>query len=257
MKKSLILFVFLLGMLSTYAQVPQSFSYQAVARDNQNNCLSNTLINIQISILNNSTSGTVIYRERHENIQTNAVGHFQINIGKGIPQVGPQVLAFSDINWSADSRFVKVEIAPGNSNTYSEIGTSQFLSVPFAMYAQNKPTYDSGWITMQSQAGNNSYKEFAHNLNAYPSNVKVLVRATSGNNQGFIFEGMGSAQSDDDNDEYGGVIFAYNQNTVRLWAPTVANNNPKGSIIMVGDGWGNEINSQFSASAEVRVLVWK
>ena len=60
------------------------------------------------------------------------------------------------------------------------------------------PDYDSGWFTMQSQQGTNSYKQVTHNLGVYPSRVKVLVKAIDGANKGFIFEGSGSAQNDDD-----------------------------------------------------------
>nr|VFK69963.1 MAG: Collagen triple helix repeat-containing protein [Candidatus Kentron sp. TUN] len=120
------------------------------------------------------------------------------------------------------------------------------------------PNYDSGWFTMQSQQGTNSFKQVSHNLGVYPSRVKVLVKAIDGANNGFIFEGSGSAQSDDDDaNNYGGVVFAYDQNRVRIWAPDKNNNNREGSIVNVQDGWGGEVNSQRSHTAQVKVLVWK
>lgn len=119
------------------------------------------------------------------------------------------------------------------------------------------PDFDSGWFEMSSQAGTASFKEVAHNLGVYPSMVKVLTKATDGNNNGFIFEAMGSAQADDEDDSYGGVIFAYNQNTVRIWAPDKNNNDANGRIINLGDGWGGEVNTQQSQTAQVRVLAWK
>jgi len=122
--------------------------------------------------------------------------------------------------------------------------------------------YDSGWFEMKSQAGVNSYKEISHNLGVYPKRVKVLVKAIDGANQGFIFEGTGSAQKDDDTvdtnpKEYGGIVFAYNENRVRLWAPDKNNDSASGSIICVTDGWGGEVNAQQSHTASVKVLVWK
>ena len=121
------------------------------------------------------------------------------------------------------------------------------------------PDYDSGWFNMSSQAGANSYRELTHNLNQYPAHVKVLTRAVDGNNNGYIFEAMGGAQTDDDESSgsYGGLIFAYNLTKVRLWAPTFSNNTSYGRIINVQDGWGNEINSQDSNNAQVRVLAWR
>ncbi len=120
------------------------------------------------------------------------------------------------------------------------------------------PDFDSGWFEMHSQAGVASYKEIEHGLGVYPSRVKVLVKAIDGANAGFIFEGSGTAQGDDDDShQYGGVIFAYNQTEVRMWAPDKSNSNNIGSIINIADGWGGEVNAQQSHTAEVKVLVWK
>jgi hypothetical protein len=121
------------------------------------------------------------------------------------------------------------------------------------------PDYDSGWFTMKSQAGTASFKEITHGLGVYPSKVKVLVKAIDGENNGFIFEGMGSAQNDDDQKygQYGGVIFAYNDWNIRLWAPDKNNTNSHGRIIFVADGWGGEMHSQSSQQALVKVKVWK
>nr|VFJ57036.1 MAG: Collagen triple helix repeat-containing protein [Candidatus Kentron sp. FW] len=118
------------------------------------------------------------------------------------------------------------------------------------------PDYDSGWFTMQSQQGTNSFKEISHNLGVYPSRVKVLVKAIDGANNGFIFEGLGGG-GDDEQDQYGGVIFAYDQNRVRIWAPDRNNASANGYIIWVHDGWGGEKNYQYSHTAQVKVLVWK
>ena len=100
--------------------------------------------------------------------------------------------------------------------------------------------------------------EVTHNLGVYPSRVKILTRPTSGVNSGFIFEGMGAAQGDDDaSSNYGGVVFAYDATRVRLWAPDRNNDSSNGYIINVYDGWGGETNIQYDHNAEVRVLLWK
>lgn len=121
------------------------------------------------------------------------------------------------------------------------------------------PDYDSGWFTMKSQDGTNSFKEITHGLGVYPSQVKVLVKAIDGANKGFIFEGTGAAQNDDDgsNPDYGGVIFAYNDWNIRLWAPDRRNGSSYGRIITIYDGWGGERHSQRSQEALVKVKAWK
>ncbi len=123
--------------------------------------------------------------------------------------------------------------------------------------AWSTANYDSGWFNMSSQAGAASFQQRTHGFGAYPSKVLVLVRATSGANNGFIFEAVGAAQSDDDNDAYSGVVFAYNTSLVRLWAPDRNNDNSGGRMIYVADGWGGEVNAQNSQTAQVRVLCWR
>ena len=127
-----------------------------------------------------------------------------------------------------------------------------------SMLKSTLPFFDSGWFEMKSQAGPDSFTEISHNLGTYPSKVKVLIKAIDGNNEGYIFEGMGMAQADDDAEyqTYGGVVFAYNQTKVRLWAPDRDTHSATGAIINIRDGWGGEVNSQKSHTALVRVLVW-
>ncbi len=145
----------------------------------------------------------------------------------------------------------KLEIASGGIK-FSD-GTIQ------TSFALPPPDFDSGWFEMSSQAGEASFKEIEHGLGVYPSRLKVLVKAIDGANNGFIFEASGTAQTDDDEGQsYGGVIFAYNQTEVRIWAPDKSNNNSQGSMINIVDGWGGEVNAQTAShTAEVKVLAWK
>jgi len=121
------------------------------------------------------------------------------------------------------------------------------------------PDYESDWFTMKSQAGTASFREITHGLGVYPSKVKVLVKAIDGHNKGFIFEGVGATQHDDDEkvSQHGGLVFAYSDWKVRLWAPDKHNNYAHGFIINVGDGWGGEMHSQASHEALVKVRAWK
>lgn len=114
--------------------------------------------------------------------------------------------------------------------------------------------YDSGWFSMSSQAGTDSFKELSHALGQYPMQVKVMAMAVDGDNEGYIFEGVGGAQSDDSfGNTYGGIVFGYSNETIRLWAPD-SSSTTGGSIINVADGWGGEENAQSSSSAMVRVV---
>lgn len=131
MKNSLLLFLVLFISIFGYSQVPQGISYQAVAFNTSGNPVVNGNVGVRISILDNSISGTVVYTEAHTK-STNSQGLFNLNIGQGIPSFG----TFSDINWGANSKFLKVEVDPAGGTNYINIGTNQLMSVPYALYSK-------------------------------------------------------------------------------------------------------------------------
>lgn len=108
-------------------------------------------------------------------------------------------------------------------------------------------------FTLKSNQGSNSFKEIRHGLNGDPFYVRVYAKPRGGHNGDFCFNGIGSSQSSPSRGSYGGVIFAYNSEFVRVWAPT----DPNGHVVFVKDGWGGEVNTQESDEAEVVVEVWK
>jgi hypothetical protein len=112
------------------AQTPQGFKYQAVVRDNSGLALANKLVAIRLSLLLNSTNGTSIYSEVH-NIATNDFGVANLNVGSGTNTTGN----FANIDWGAGTYFLKTEADITNGSNFVFLGTSQLLSVPYAMYA--------------------------------------------------------------------------------------------------------------------------
>jgi hypothetical protein len=132
---------------------------------------------------------------------------------------------------------------------YSHIGqTSRDHRVPEA-------DYDSGWFDMQSNSGTLSKVDKSHNFGFYPSQVKVLVKGTAGTYDGWIFDAGSLSTSDDDGGNYGGVIYAYNTQKVRVFLPK-KNNNNQGYAIFISDGWA-EGEDYYSHNVKVRVLCWK
>jgi len=131
MSKQIFLF-FVLFCLSfnLISQTPQAISYQAVARNAQGNILSNTNVSLRVSILSGSVSGSAVYVETH-NLSTNQYGLINIQIGKGTASSG----VFSSIDWGANSYYSKVDIDIAGGTNYSEVGVSQILSVPYALYS--------------------------------------------------------------------------------------------------------------------------
>jgi len=114
----------------TMAQSPMGMSYQAVVRYADGELVHN-LINMQVSILQGSASGTQVYSESHS-VETNENGLLTIQVGTGTAQSGN----FESIDWSNGPYFLKTEIDPDGGTDFSISGTSQLLSVPYALYAE-------------------------------------------------------------------------------------------------------------------------
>ncbi len=136
---ALIFTVILSNML--LAQAPEKISYQFVVRNNNGVLITNSNIGIQISILQFTINGSAVYVEKH-NTMTNMNGLANIEIGGGTPISG----IFAAIDWSNGPFFLKTETSPGGGTNYTITGTSQLLSVPYALYAKTAESLVGGLV---------------------------------------------------------------------------------------------------------------
>ena len=132
-----------------WAQSPEMMSYQAVVRDANNTLVSNTAVGMQISVLQGSISGMSVYTETH-NPTTNSNGLIAIEIGNGTIISGN----FSTIDWSNNTYFIKTETDPNGGNNYTIEGTTQLLSVPYALYSKTSGSSTPGPQGPQGIQGN-------------------------------------------------------------------------------------------------------
>jgi hypothetical protein len=130
MKKIYTILAALLLTAITFAQTPEKMSYQAIVRDNGDNLVVSQSIGIQISVLQGSASGTAVYTET-QTPSTNVNGLVTLEIGSGTTTDD-----FSTIDWSTGPYFIKTETDPTGGTSYTITGTSQLLSVPYALYAK-------------------------------------------------------------------------------------------------------------------------
>lgn len=116
----------------TFSQAPAMFNYQAVARNASGQVIANQLVGARFSIRDGSPNGIILYQETHDSIPTNSFGIITIVIGGGS-------LIQGDMNniMLAGNKFLQVEFDAANTQNYIDMGTTQLLSVPFAMYAQS------------------------------------------------------------------------------------------------------------------------
>lgn len=139
MKKPVtILSAILFLVFNTFAQSPEIMSYQAVIRDSNSSLVKNQSIGMQISILQGSANGTPVYVET-QSPTTNANGLVSIEIGTGTTSYD-----FSAIEWSSGPYFIKTETDPSGGINYSITGTSQLLSVPYALHAKSAEYIEGG-----------------------------------------------------------------------------------------------------------------
>jgi len=135
MKKIFTIIVAITITSSVIAQAPEKMSYQAVVRNSSNQLLQTQTVGMQISILQGSPSGTAVYVETQTST-TNINGLVSLEIGTGNVIIGD----FTTINWGSDTYFIKTETDPTGGTSYTITGTSQLMSVPYALHAKTAET---------------------------------------------------------------------------------------------------------------------
>ena len=117
---------------SIFAQAPQKMSYQAVIRNTSGALVTSTSVGMKISILQGTATGNVAYSET-QIASTNANGLVSLEIGSGTVVSG----TFAGINWATGPYFIKTETDPIGSTNYTITGTSELMSVPYALFSAN------------------------------------------------------------------------------------------------------------------------
>ncbi len=149
MRKFTTIVAALLLSVATFAQAPQGFSYQAVVRDAQNAIVANQNVEVTLTITA-EIDGVALqtYTEKHS-VTTNANGLLTLVVGQGESNQ-----KLTDIKWNMSNAIynMRTETAYGTA-------TTQLLSVPFAMYAE--------------QAGELDYQKLAETLSS--SDVQKLL----------------------------------------------------------------------------------
>jgi hypothetical protein len=180
-----LLFINLILSLIINAQTPEGFNYSAVARDVTGKPLANRNVSVQLSILKTSAIGALQYAENHL-VNTDGYGLFNLVVGNGTAQSG----SMNNIQWGSDNHYLKVAIDANGGSNYITMGTTQIMSVPYALHAK---TADNG-IDRVSVSGDTLFMK----------NGQIFVQTVSGFTH-FIGEQFG-----------GGVIF-------NLWKDSVGN----------------------------------
>ena len=180
MKQTFTFFTFIFASIVAFSQAPNAMSYQAVIRDANNNLVSNQSIGIQISILQGSSNGSSVYTEI-QTASTNDNGLVSLIIGEGTTSD-----EFSSIDWANGPYFIKTETDPTGGISYTITGTSQLLSVPYALHSKTAENTFSGDYNDLSNAPDltnydqDASDDFDGDYNSLVNNPTLATVATTG-----------------------------------------------------------------------------
>jgi hypothetical protein len=138
MKKVISFLFFSIVYFGATAQAPDSLSFQAVIRAEDGTLLADQSVSARVGIYQGAEDGTKVFEETHT-ATTNSNGLLTLLIGGGTNVTGD----LSTIDWGAGPYFIKREIDPNGGTDYVISGTSQFLSVPYALYAASGGSADN------------------------------------------------------------------------------------------------------------------
>jgi len=127
--------------LTAGAQSFDALNYQAIAKDAAGDLVKNKTIGLSFKILEGGMNGVIVYSETHTT-ETSSVGHFSAKIGQGVSQQG----SFSDVDWKSNSHFLNVGLDLAGGSDFKDVGTIQFLSVPYAYHSKTSNNQPVGQV---------------------------------------------------------------------------------------------------------------
>ena len=172
MKNYLSIVILLFLGLSLNAQAPQGFNYQATVRNASGDLVVNQNVSFSFNVIQGSQAADPTYSEDHT-LLTDDLGQVSLVIGQGSPTTG----VFSEIDWSIGNYYLAIELNTGNG--FEPMGTSQLLSVPYAMYSNSSGSLPEGvsqgdiliWdATLSAWAVSNNYNSSPTTITTIPGN---------------------------------------------------------------------------------------
>lgn len=138
--------VLILSLLACYSglcQAPAGFPFQSIIKDNNGVVAKSTDAYVKCRIIRSLPTGTVSYEEVHQ-VRTNDDGIFSIIIGQGT-RISGEISLYA-VEWGKDLFYLNLKtVIPSSTSirwydpslNYTDIGTTQLWSVPYALYAGN------------------------------------------------------------------------------------------------------------------------
>lgn len=131
--------------VNVLAQAPYQMPYQAVVRNSSGQLIANGNVIMRFSITDAISNGNILWQETHE-LTSNQQGAVSVILGS--------INTLQTVNWFGGFRYIKVEL--NDNNNFTDLGTQQLGSVPYAFYA-NQSGASAGSITGYSATGDSLY----------------------------------------------------------------------------------------------------
>ena len=193
-----LLLVFL--CFNVYAQAPQGFNYQATVRNSTGDLVVNTNVYFKFNVIQGSQTSLPVFTEIHY-VPTDDLGQVNLVIGQGTATTG----VFSELDWSLGSYYLGIELSINGANNYVAMGTTQLLSVPYALYAENSgnstPTTPNlqSVLTENNSAGQQQIKDLLEPTDSADAATKAYVDALTNTQDLMNFNGWDNYQILNDN----------------------------------------------------------
>ena len=160
------------------AQAPQGFNYQATVRNSSGDLIVNTNVYFKFNVMQGSQTSLPVFTEIHY-VPTDDLGQVNLVIGQGTANTG----VFSELDWSLGSYYLGIELSINGANNYVAMGTTQLLSVPYALYAENTgnstPTTPNleAVLAENNSANNQQIKDLLDPTEAQDAATKAYIDA--------------------------------------------------------------------------------
>ncbi len=138
-----VLILSLLFCYSGWSQAPAGFPFQSIIKDNNGVIAKSTDAYVKCRIIRSTPTGAVSYEEVHQ-VRTNEDGIFSIIIGQGT-RISGEISLYA-VEWGKDLYYLNLKtVIPSSTSirwydpslNYTDIGSTQLWSVPYALYAGN------------------------------------------------------------------------------------------------------------------------
>jgi uncharacterized protein (TIGR02145 family) len=209
MKKLFILLsITLVSILELQAQTPQGFNYQATVRNSAGELIVNSNVYFKFNVIQGAQTTVPVFTETHY-VPTDDLGQVTLIIGEGTANTG----VFSEIEWSLGSYFLGIELSIDGPNDYVAMGTTQLLSVPYALYAANSgnatpttPDLDSV-LAENNSANSQQIKDLQDPTEAQDAATKAYIDALIANLQSQIDNTETTSVTDIDGNTYDYITY--------------------------------------------------